>query len=246
MGGQPKENLKKPTDLPQIDRVEVNRNPPAARAEAARQEPAPRIRVQQQQQQYNNQRGRADYPQIDRVEVNRNPPAARAEAARHEPAPRIRVQEQQQQYNNQRGRSSRNPPPSNIIYGLTNVELSFAYLLGFEVDDFVRPPNTTMSTPTLTSLARFVDRVQVNRNPQAARVEAARNEPVARGFVQQQQQRINNQYAPANFRPIQNKASTIEPKSPTPISFIYFCLGAESVKSLFQNKRISIMEKFYI
>ena len=52
MGGQPKESLKKPTDLPQIDRVEVNRNPPAARAEAARQEPAPRIRVQEQQQQY--------------------------------------------------------------------------------------------------------------------------------------------------------------------------------------------------
>ncbi|KAH9417676.1 hypothetical protein DERP_011386 [Dermatophagoides pteronyssinus] len=49
-------------------------------------------------------------------------------------------------------------PPANIIHGLTNVELSFAYLLGFEIDDFVRPPNVAISTPTLTSLAKFVDR----------------------------------------------------------------------------------------
>ncbi|KAH9427060.1 hypothetical protein DERP_014319 [Dermatophagoides pteronyssinus] len=221
MGGQPKENLKKPTDLPQIDRVEVNRNPPAARAEAARQEPAPRIRVQEQQQQYNNQRRRVenlkkptDLPQIDRVEVNRNPPAARAEAARQEPAPRIRVQEQQQQYNNQRRRVGGYFSDYEVLEVISDIKAAFHNIA-------IQPEHR---------------KVQVNRNPQAARVEAARNEPVARDFVQQQQQRINNQ---------QNKASTIEPKSPTPISFIYFSLGAES-NSCSRMKRISIMEKFYI
>ena len=31
-------------------------------------------------------------------------------------------------------------------------------MLGFEIDDFVRPNNATISTPTLTSLAKFIDR----------------------------------------------------------------------------------------
>nr|QPN36947.1 polyprotein [Shenzhen toga-like virus] len=57
-----------------------------------------------------------------------------------------------------RQQDSRHPPPVNIIYGLTTVELSFAYLLGFEIDDFVRPNNAPVSTPTLLSLARFIDR----------------------------------------------------------------------------------------
>ncbi|KAH9416496.1 hypothetical protein DERP_014545 [Dermatophagoides pteronyssinus] len=57
-----------------------------------------------------------------------------------------------------RQQDSRSPPPANIIYGLTTVELSFAYLLGFEIDDFVRPNNALISTPTLSSLARFIDR----------------------------------------------------------------------------------------
>ena len=65
MGGQPKENLKKPSNAhPQIDRVQVNRNPQAARVEAARNEPVARGFVQQQQQRINNQYAPANFRPI--------------------------------------------------------------------------------------------------------------------------------------------------------------------------------------